>query len=185
MDRWGKTCGWILRKLGWTSVTGPAPEDKCILLGAPHTSIWDFVIAYLYYRQFGESAKCMVKKELFFWPLGILVRKMGGIPTDRTNGAALLRTLTAEMERSPRFHLAIALEGTRKPVKRWKSGYHFIAKATGCVVYCCYFDWGTKRVGLGPKVELTDDAIADTKRIQAIYESMHLVGKHPKKYITH
>lgn len=185
MDRWGKCCGWILRKLGWTSTTGPAPEDKCILLGAPHTSVWDFVIAYLYYRQFGESARCMVKKELFIWPLGVLVRKMGGIPTDRSNGAALLRTLTAEMEKSPRFHLAIALEGTRKPVKRWKSGYHFIAKATGATVYCCYFDWGTKRVGLGPKVELTDDAAADTRRIQQIYEDMHLVGKHPEKYITH
>ena len=49
----------------------------------------------------------------------------------------------------------------------------------------CYFNWGTKHIGLGPKVDLTDDAKADTEKIQALYEEMHLVGKHPKNYITH
>ena len=48
-----------------------------------------------------------------------------------------------------------------------------------------YFDWGTKCVGIGKKVEITDDARADTDRIQALYEEMHLKGKHPEGYITH
>ena len=48
-----------------------------------------------------------------------------------------------------------------------------------------FFDWGTKRVGRGEKVELTDDARKDTDRIQAMYENMGLKGKHPQGYITH
>ena len=52
-------------------------------------------------------------------------------------------------------------------------------------VYMGYFDWGTKRISRGQKVELTDDARADMERIQAMYEEMHLVGKHPDMYITH
>ena len=70
-------------------------------------------------------------------------------------------------------------------VGRWKTGYHKIATAVGCPVYLGYFDWGTKRIGRGQKFELTDDPVADTKRIQEIYEAMHLQGKHRENYATH
>jgi 1-acyl-sn-glycerol-3-phosphate acyltransferase len=89
-----------------------------------------------------------------------------------------------EMKATPRIHLALAPEGTRKPVKRWKTGFHTIARQVGCPVYMGYFDWGTKRVSRGQKVELTDDAKADMERIQALYEEMHLTGKHPEMYVT-
>lgn len=126
----------------------------------------------------------MVKKQLFFPPLGWILRKMGAIPVDRQNASSLVRSVIKEMETSEYFHLAIAPEGTRKPVKNWKTGFHLIAKEAGIPVYMCYFDWGTKSIGHGKKVELTDDARADMKRIQQMYEEMHLVGKHPENYIT-
>ena len=185
MDLWAKCCGFMLRTAGWTAVDKPSEEDKCIILGAPHTTIWDFVVAYLYYRSCGEKAKCMVKKELFVPPLSWIIKAMGGIPVDRKNATALLKSVITEMEKPGRFHLAIAPEGTRKPVKNWKTGFHLIARSANIPVYLGYFDWGTKRVGRGQRVELTDDPRADMKRIQAMYEQMHLVGKHPEKYITH
>ena len=185
MDLWGKFCGFILRASGWTAVDEPAEVDKCIILGAPHTSVWDFVIAYLYYRSFGEKAKCMVKKEFFFPPVSWIVRGMGGIPVDRSNPTAMLRSVITAMEAPGRFHLAIAPEGTRKPVKNWKTGFHLIARTANIPVFLGYFDWGKKRVGRGRQVELTDDARADMKRIQAMYEEMHIQGKHPEKFITH
>lgn len=182
---WRKICGFLLRTLGWTAVDPPVPEDKCILLGVPHTSIWDFAISYLYYTSVGGKAYVMIKKEFFFWPLGGLLRALGGIPVDRKNPTALVLSIIHEMDKAKKLHLAIAPEGTRKPVKKWKTGFHTIARQTGVPVYLGYFDWGTKRVGTGQKVELTDDAKADMKRIQEIYESMHLTGKYPKNYITH
>ena len=97
----------------------------------------------------------------------------------------MVKGLIDEMEKDDTFILAIAPEGTRKPVKKWKTGYHTIAKAVDCPVYMGFFDWGTKRVGRGEKVELTDDARKDTDRIQAMYENMGLKGKHPQGYITH
>lgn len=183
---WAKFCGFLLRAMGWTSVGGPCAEKKAIILGVPHTSLWDFIISYLFYNQFeGEDPKVMVKKELFVGPLGWILRRLGGIPVDRKNATTLVKSIIDEMNKKDRFILAIAPEGTRKPIKNWKTGYHIIAKATGCPVYMGYFDWGTKRVGVGTKVELTDDARADTQRIQALYEEMNLKGKHPEKYITH
>jgi 1-acyl-sn-glycerol-3-phosphate acyltransferase len=117
MSNWPRFCGWLLRKMGWVSDKGPAPEDKCILLGVPHTSFKDFIISYLFYKQYGEDAKVMIKKEFFFWPLGPILRALGGIPVDRSNSTAMLKSLIEEMQDKKRFHLAIAPEGTRKPVR--------------------------------------------------------------------
>lgn len=185
MSMWAKCCRRILRWMGWT-VDGTAPEEeKCIILGVPHTSIWDFIIAYLYYYSLDHKGHVMIKKEMFFWPLGPILRSVGCIPVDRSNAASLVRSVITEMEKSKHFHLCIAPEGTRKPVRKWKMGYHTIAREVGCPVYLGYFDWGTRHVGALRKVDLTDDARADTDRIQALYEEMHLTGKHPERYITH
>ena len=182
---WRKFCGWLLKALGWTAVEPPVEEEKCIILGVPHTSIWDFAISYLYYTSVGGFARCMVKKSMFFFPLGILMRKLGAIPVDRSNSTALLKSVIEEMEKPGPFHLALAPEGTRKPVKHWKTGFHLIARETGAAVYAGYFDWGTKRISCGEKFELTDDPKADLERLQAYYESLGLVGKHKEKYLTH
>ena len=64
--------------MGWTTVGGPVPENKAIILGVPHTSAMDFVISYLFYTQFAaQKARVMIKKEFFFWPIGPLIRRMG------------------------------------------------------------------------------------------------------------
>lgn len=182
---WRKCCGWMLRALGWTAVEPVVPEPKCIILGVPHTTIWDLVISYLYYTSAGGDAKVFVKASMFFWPLGPIVRAMGGVPMNREHPTKITLGIIHQFNTSESFHLAMCPEGTRKPVKKWKTGYHVIARGAGVPVYLGYFDWGTKRIGRGERFELTDDAQADTERIQQIYENMHLTGKHPERYITH
>lgn len=181
-----KVAKFILKTLGWKVGEGIVPEKKCIILGVPHTSVWDLVISYLYYRSVGGDAKVMVKKEFFFWPLGPIIRWMGGIPVDRsrTGGASIIRQVVEEFKKSETLHLAIAPEGTRKGVTRWKGGFHTIAKAADVPVYLGYFDWKRKVVGRGQKVELTDDVNSDLKRIQHIYHTMDLGAKFPDLYKT-
>lgn len=179
-----KFCGWLLRKLGWTTDGGPCPDKKAIILGVPHTSVWDFVISYLFYTQFGKTAHVMVKKEFFFWPVGAFLRGCGCVPVDRTNAASLVKSLIEHMDKDEEFVLAIAPEGTREPVRKWKTGYHLIATQTGVPVYLGYFDWGRKHVSIGKPFTLTGNAREDTDRIQAEYEKMKLRGRHPEKYTT-
>jgi 1-acyl-sn-glycerol-3-phosphate acyltransferase len=182
---WARFCGWLLKRMGWTSDGGPAPEERCILLGVPHTSIWDFIVSYLFYRQFdGPRARVMIKKEFFFWPLGGIIRKMGGIPTDRSNPTSMIKSVIDEMENGGAFHLAIALEGSRKPVKRWKTGYHLIARETGATVYLGYYDWGRKRISVGEPFEITDDPKADMQRIYDHYRPMGIQGFHKDQFIV-
>ena len=175
----------MLKRLGWTTIEGVAPDPKCIILGAPHTSFWDFIISYLYYQAIGGTASVMIKKSLFFWPLGPILRSLGAIPVDRSNkSASLVREIIKAFEEREFLHLALAPEGTRKPVTKWKAGFHKMAKAANVPVYLGYFDWGKKEVGRGEKFELTDDVAYDLKRIRQWYKDKGVVGKHPKKFVT-
>ena len=181
---WAKFCGKLLRRMGWESIGGPMKEKKAIVLGVPHTSVWDFLVSYLFYTQFGKVAHIMIKKEFFFWPLGPILRACGAVPVDRDSAASMVRSLIHEMDQAEEFHLAIAPEGTRKAVKRWKTGFHLIARETGATVYVGYYDWGRKRISVGEPIELTDDPNADMQRIYDIYRPMGIQGKHKDGFIV-
>ena len=181
---WAKFCGKLLRRMGWESIGGPMKEKKAIVLGVPHTSVWDFLVSYLFYTQFGKVAHIMIKKEFFFWPLGPILRACGAVPVDRDSAASMVRSLIHEMDQAEEFHLAIAPEGTRKAVKRWKTGFHLIARETGATVYVGYYDWGRKRISVGEPFELTDDPKADMQRIYDIYRSMGIQGLHKDGFIV-
>ena len=182
--RWARFCGWLLKKMGWESIGGPMKEPKAIVLGVPHTTVWDFLVSYLFYTQFGKVAHIMIKQEFFFWPLGPILRACGAVPVERKSAASLVRSLIHVMEDVPEFHLAIAPEGTRAATKHWKSGYHLIARETGATVYLGYYDWGRKRISVGEPIELTDDAKADMQRIYDHYRPMGIQGFHKDKFIV-
>lgn len=158
------------------------PSKKAIIIGVPHTSAWDFVISWLYYTSVGGTAHIIVKKEFFFWPVGYFMKKMGSLPVDRSRGASLVKQVIDEMNRRDTMHLAITPEGTRTLTKKWKAGFHAIAKATGATVYLGFFDWGRKQVGWYETLELTDDAQADIKRMKEYYKKLGIVGKHPERF---
>ncbi|MCQ2170824.1 MAG: 1-acyl-sn-glycerol-3-phosphate acyltransferase [Bacteroidales bacterium] len=182
-----KFAKFILEKTGWTLIGEPAPERCCIYLEAPHTSIWDFLIGYLYYRARGNKLRVMIKKEAFFFPLGNILRALGGFPIDRKNPQKAIMNIVHEMEsdKTKTFHLAICPEGTRKPVRKWKTGYHTIATQANIPVYITIVDWGHKKTGIVCKAPLTGNARADTDRIQQIYEDLKPIGKHPQNFVTH
>lgn len=163
----------------------PVPEPKCIILGVPHTSAWDFVISFLYYHSMGATAYVLVKKSFFKWPIGKLMKSMGAVPVDRTKGASLVRTVLEEFKNRDTFHLAIAPEGTRKKVENWKTGFHTIARAANVPVYLGYFDWKKKEVGRGEKFELTDNVDEDLIKIKEWYMKKGVEGKYPNQFTTH
>jgi len=182
---WSKCCGLMLKALGWKACEPIVQEPKCIIIGVPHTSIWDFAISYLYYTSQGGTARVMVKSSFFVWPIGPLMKKLGAVPLDREHPTRMILNTIHEFQENEVFHLAMCPEGTRKAVHQWKTGYHTIATRANVPVYLGYFDWKTKTVGRGEKFELTDDARADTERMQAYYEAKHFVGKNPEGYVTH
>jgi len=174
----------LLKILGWKAYGEAVKGNYCIFVGCPHTSAWDFVIAWIYYKSVGGIPNVLIKKEFFFWPVGPIVKKMGGIPVDRSKGANVIRQAIHLFAERKQLHLAITPEGTRKRTKRWKAGFHAIARAANVPVYPTTFDWGKKELKIWEEFKLTDDAKEDMKRLKDFFKEKGIVGKHPERFTT-
>ena len=82
----------MIKALGWNIHPEMPPEiNKCVLVMAPHTSNWDFIIGNMaFWGIFKVDVKFLIKKELFFPPISWILKLMGGIPVDRKNKTILI-----------------------------------------------------------------------------------------------
>jgi 1-acyl-sn-glycerol-3-phosphate acyltransferase len=165
------------RLSGWRMV-GEAPSTG-ILVGAPHTSNWDFVLMLMVMWQAGVPPRVLVKKELFRGPLGWFLRATGGVPIDRRNPGTVVRELVAEARTGAPFLLILAAEGTREKTDYWKSGFYRIAQQTGLPLTLGFVDGPTKTAGIGPTFSPTGDVAADMDLVRAFFADKH--GVHPEK----
>jgi len=175
-------CRFLLKIGGWTVVNGVMPDKKAVILAVPHTSAWDPVFAYLYYTSVGGVVHVVIKKQFFFWPLGFILKKIGAIPIDRSHSTPVVRQIIEAMNSSETFQLAIAPEGTRKRTKRWKGGFHTIAKATGSTVYLGVLDYSKKQIGWNKTISLADTPAESVKRVKAYYRTLDIKGKYPDQF---
>jgi len=166
----------LLRLGGWR-MAGAFPDiPRLVLVGAPHSSNWDGVWGFAAKLALGLDIRILGKQELFWWPLGPLLRRLGVIAIDRGAAHGTVEQLAERIAGSPRLWLGIAPEGTRRKVPRWKTGFWKIARAADVPVLPAYFDYPDKIIGIGPTFALSDDMEADIARIRAWYRPWR--GKH-------
>lgn len=159
----------ILRARGWR-LTGAFPDaPKLVMIGAPHTSNWDFVVALAAAFALRLGFSWVGKHVLFRPPFGWFFRWLGGIPVDRRAPHGFVGQMVAEFDRRQQFLLAIAPEGTRKAVARWKTGFYHIAVGAGVPIVLVTFDNARKAIHVGPTVGPAGDLDADLERILALY----------------
>ena len=158
---------WTLSR--WTLATEPAPTRPTVLIGAPHTSNWDFVLMLGIAWRLGIDVHWLGKKSLFQGWRGPLMRRLGGIPVDRTDPSRVVDEVVAQVNGGAVFGLVVTPDGTRGGNEYWKSGFYRIARETGMPVTLGFVDRTTMTTGLGPTFELTGDVVADMDRIRAFY----------------
>ena len=165
----------VLRLARWRTV-GRVPRSG-ILVGAPHTSNWDWVAMVLLTWSDGVQARVLIKRELFRGPLGPLLRVTGGIPLDRGDPGRTVRALLDEAAHDDRFLLVLAAEGTRERTEYWKSGFYRIAQQTGLPISLGFIDGPSRTMGFGPTFEPSGDVAADMDLVRAFYADKR--GIHP------
>ena len=174
----------ILRAVGWR-VEGKLPDlQKYILIGAPHTSNWDFVLFLGVIFTLRANVRFMGKAEIFHNPFGWFFYYCGGVPVDRKKATGLVEQMVEVCNKSDEFILTIAPEGTRHQVTEWKRGFYHIAKNAGIPIVMAQVDGKHKTVHIMEQVfQPTEDIEADIKTIKGVFEGV--VGINPrKKYIT-
>jgi 1-acyl-sn-glycerol-3-phosphate acyltransferase len=172
----------LLRLSGW-KVEATLPDlPKYIIIGAPHTSNWDFLLFLGIVFRLKINVSYMGKAELFRNPFGWFFYYCGGIPVDRSKSTGLVEQTVEACEKAEHFILVITPEGTRHGVKEWKRGFYHIAKGAGIPIVLGKVDSRHKIVRIGEVFHPTEDMEADMKAIRGAFKGF--VGiRPPKKYI--
>lgn len=153
----------------WKLVGSPAPNRPTVLIGAPHTSNWDFVLMLSIAWRLGIDMRWLGKKSLFAGWRGPIMRSLGGIPVDRADPGKVVTDVVAQVQAGEVFGLVVTPDGTRGSNTYWKSGFYRIAREAHMPVTLGFVDRTTMTTGLGPTIELTGDVAADMDSIRAFY----------------
>ncbi len=175
---------YILALFGWKIVnTPPSDIKKCILVGAPHTSNWDYIIGVFGAMSANLSAKFLIKSEVFFFPVGPILKFFGGVPVERGKKSNLVDQLADFIRDKERIHLVFTPEGTRQRVNRWKTGFYNVAQKANIPMILCYLDYKKKEGGFGPVIYPSGNYKEDLKKIKRFYSSIH--PKYPHLFNPH
>jgi 1-acyl-sn-glycerol-3-phosphate acyltransferase len=159
----------VLFIIGWR-VEGNLPDlPKFVWVGAPHTSNWDFMLMLALGLSLHAKLQYMGKAELFRQPFGFFFYWCGGIPVERSKSTGMVEQMANVIQNSKEFILAIAPEGTREQVYKWKSGFYHIAKSAEVPIVLGFVDAKRKVIGIGKVFALTDNMDTDMQSIQAFY----------------
>jgi 1-acyl-sn-glycerol-3-phosphate acyltransferase len=170
----------VVRMFRYTLVGEPPKDPVCVMVAAPHTSNWDFILTFAMAWATGVDPVFLGKKEMFVGPAGWLFRKMGGVPVDRENPAGLVDAMVTLATTSGHVAILIPPEGTRAKKTYWKSGFRRIAMGADVPVLLSFLDKPTRTGGYGPTIRMTDDVRADMDVIRAFYADKH--GMKPGRF---
>ena len=152
-------------------VKGQLPDKKkFIMIAAPHSSNWDFIFFMLVVFKFKMPIHWMGKHTMFAWPFGWILKRLGGIPIDRSIKTDTVQVMVDVFAKTKDFILTIAPSGTRSKTKKWKSGFYHIANQSKVPIVCGYIDYKNKVTGFGPTFIPTNDIESDMITIKKFYQ---------------
>ena len=166
--------------LGWKIIGTFDFPKKCIIIAAPHTSNWDFLIGRCYGYIANISPKYFIKSSFFIPVLGSLFRWNGGIPVYRNSNNNLVDQIVEIFNNSDSLILGIAPEGTRSRVLKWKTGFYHIAHKANVPILLLTMDFKEKKIGVISSMYTSGDLNKDMFLIQNQYKE--LTGKIPQNY---
>ena len=156
--------------IGWRVVGEMPDHPKMVIIAAPHTSNWDYVLFLGVIQHFSLTVRVLIKESVFWGPLGSMLRHFGGIPVDRSEPHALVPTTTKAFAEADRLILVITPEGTRSKVDHWHSGFWRIADAADVPILTAIVDGSTKTVRVGPAKKVDGDPQAWMAFAADVYE---------------
>ena len=170
----------MYKRLGYKKIITQELPEKYIICMAPHTSNWDLILGQLFAHAEGIKCNFLMKKEWFFWPLGPIFRKMGGIPVWRSKHTSMTDNLAAEADKRMAFGLCITPEGTRSLNPEWKKGFYFIALKAHLPIHLYGLDYEKKVIQCTRQIIPSGDVDKDMREIKLYFKDFK--GKKPEKF---
>ncbi|MFO8053928.1 MAG: 1-acyl-sn-glycerol-3-phosphate acyltransferase [Bacteroidales bacterium] len=171
----------ILWLMGW-KIASRFRSDmrRCVVVMAPHTSNWDFIIGRLVFNVMEVDVHFLIKKEAFRFPLGYFLRRWGGIPVDRGKSGNMVEQVAKYFENRDEMVLVITPEGTRSAVKSLKKGFYYIASKAEVPIVLGFLDYKKKEAGLGPVISPGTEYSGVSRLMENFYRDK--TAKHPRNF---
>lgn len=166
--------------IGWNFEGALPNEPKFVIIVAPHTSNWDFPLGVVGLFSLGFRVSFLGKHTIFKWPLGPIMRWLGGIPVERSVSRDRVAEAVAAFNAADKLILVIAPEGTRKLVPKWKTGFYHAAHGAHVPIVPISFDFGRKTIKVGEPFVTTGDQDGDIAQIKEFFRGA--VAKHPQDF---
>lgn len=165
---------WFSRKMlslkGWQlDFSATENIDRCVIIGAPHTSNWDLPYALLLAFSQDMPIYWMGKVQIFKFPFKHLMMWLGGVPIDRSRSHNAVSQAVEQFQDADHLYLVIAPEGTRSKVEQWKTGFYHIATGANVPILPAYIDLKARRAGIYKVYHPSGDTDHDLAEIQALY----------------
>ena len=100
------------------------------------------------------------------------MRYMGGYPVSRNSKSNTVDQISKIYSTNTEFRLALSPEGTRKKVKKWKSGFYFIAKKARVPIICVSLNYVDKNVNFSQPFEISGDFEKDLKKFKSFFKGI-------------
>ena len=168
----------ILRIGGWEMVGELPAEKRAVVIAAPHTSNWDGFWALVYKVAVQLDIHFFAKRSLFWFPLNILLRALGGVPLDRKRAGSAVDQAIEMFNTKESYYFGLAPEGTRSRADHWKSGFYRIAEGADVPVVLGFLDYGKRQIGIGPTLKLSGDPQKDLEFFRGFYKDVK--GRRPE-----
>ena len=159
----------ILKVIGWQARGGKLPHHKFVLIGAPHTSNWDFPLMLMVVLKLKLRVFWMGKHTLFPFPFAGFMKWLGGIPINRSASHNVVRETVRHFKNNPELVVLVPPEGTRSKVTKWKTGFYHIASMAEVPILLGYVNADKKEAGFADFFYPTGDVDNDLEKIRAFY----------------
>lgn len=174
----------VLKLMGWKLIV---KEDlsqipSCVMVCGPHTSNWDFVVTVAAFWKIQIPMKLFIKDSWTKPWYGFIIKWMGGIGVDRSQGQNLVRYAGKLLQDdSQRLYLVNTPEGTRSYVEKWKKGFYFIAKEGNVPIIFASADYKHKQAIIKGVIHPKDHSLEEVLEFaKDVYQDIH--PKHPENF---
>ena len=183
-----KFARFLLHKFGWDFKVNIPETPKCVICVAPHTSNWDFIVGELAIRSAGLTAGFLMKDNWFFFPLGNLLKAIGGVPVHRgkkkDGQSSITESLVEAYAKADSLAIAVTPKGTRSYNENWHKGALVIADGAKVPLVLAYIDYKNKIACLDKVFTPTGDLDADMNTILHYYKDKGYMARFPEKFST-
>ncbi|MEN8118610.1 MAG: 1-acyl-sn-glycerol-3-phosphate acyltransferase [Bacteroidota bacterium] len=175
--------GKILQKMGWKITNDYAGLKKSVTIFAPHTAHIDYFYGKLGFTELGVKFKFLSKKELFFFPMNLVMRGLGSIPVRGVKGQNAIFQVVELLNSTDELHIVVSPEGWIKRVTKWNKGFYYMAQKANVPIVVASLDYSKKEMGVKKVIYDTSDFNLVIKQINATYKDVK--GKNPEQFALH